>query len=73
MQATMKQTAERGFGGAARLARAEPSSVDQTDAREAPREDRLAAHDALIRDIAADARIEPERYLKETIVPEGGE
>jgi hypothetical protein len=48
-------------------------TAEQIDAREAPREDRLEAHDALIRDVAEDARTEPERYLKETIVPEGGE
>lgn len=30
-------------------------------------------HDALIRDVAEDARREPERFLKDSVVPEGGE
>jgi len=30
-------------------------------------------HDALLAAIAADARLEPERYLEDSIVPEGGE
>lgn len=33
----------------------------------------LPDHDALLRDIAADARREPERFLKDSVVPKGGE
>lgn len=29
--------------------------------------------DKLVRDVAADARLDPEAYVRETIVPEGGE
>lgn len=35
-----------------------------------PKRDTL---DATMRTIAEDARVEPESYLRETIVPEGGE
>lgn len=34
------------------------------------KKDRL---DELARQVAEDARVEPEKYLRETIVPEGGE
>jgi hypothetical protein len=46
---------------------------DSRDAREMPSPDRNDAHDALIREIADDARVSPECYLRDTIVPEGGE
>lgn len=44
------------------------STGEDTEAR-AP----LADHDALLRAIAEDARREPERFLKDSIVPKGGE
>lgn len=43
------------------------------EARETTRPEHEGAHDALIREIAEDARISPESYLRDTIVPEGGE
>jgi hypothetical protein len=48
------------------------------DARSVPTtpgdvEPAAATHRALLADVAADARREPERYLDETRVPEGGE
>ncbi|EYF00995.1 hypothetical protein [Chondromyces apiculatus] len=43
------------------------------ESSEAFESDRTALHDALLREIAKDARQEPERYLQDSIVPEGGE
>ena len=33
----------------------------------------LPEHEALLREIAEDARREPERYLADSVVPKGGE
>jgi len=35
--------------------------------------DPVPAHEALLREIAEDARREPERYLADSLVPNGGE
>ena len=40
---------------------------------EAPRPEAEAQAEALLREIAADAGHEPERYLADSIVPKGGE
>lgn len=49
------------------------STAEKLDPREDPRTDRRAAHDAVLREIAEDAKVAPERYLQDSIVPEGGE
>ena len=48
-------------------------TAENLDPREAPQTERHAAHDAVLREIAEDARVAPERYLQDSIVPEGGE
>ncbi|AKT43694.1 hypothetical protein [Chondromyces crocatus] len=48
-------------------------AVRKLDIQEARPSDREALHEALLREIADDARIAPERYLQDSIVPEGGE
>jgi len=35
--------------------------------------DDASEHEALLRDVAADARVEPQRFLDDSRVPEGGE
>ena len=45
--------------------------VRQID-REAPQEER-SEHEALLHDVAADARRQPQRFLDDSRVPEGGE
>jgi hypothetical protein len=48
-------------------------AFERDELQPAGRPERTPDHDALMREIAADARTEPERYLAESIVPEGGE
>lgn len=47
--------------------------INVRDARENRGPERQEVYEALIREIAEDACVEPERYLRDTIVPEGGE
>jgi hypothetical protein len=50
----------------------EPAKQLAPEADARPNEE-VSEHEALLRDVAADARREPQRFLDDSRVPEGGE